>query len=84
MYDTQTSKLVQEKNPAVAQAAKYVATTQIRHKGTMAGNICVDARITLGAVAITHVRAPSAERVLIGQELTDEVLAKADLAAKED
>lgn len=40
LYDIQTSKLVQEKNPAVAQAAKYVASTQIRHKGTMVGNIC--------------------------------------------
>lgn len=178
LYDIQTSKLVQEKNPAVAQAAKYVASTQIRHKGTMVGNICnaspscdtapilismnaqvvvhghdhverripageffkgvkrtvlelgdvvtglvipplkegehaaylkhsvrramdlaivgvaawvkmdgnvcADARITLGAVAATPVRAPSAEKVIIGRELTDEVLAQAGLAAMED
>lgn len=178
LYDIQTSALVKEKNPAVAQAAKYVASTQIRHKGTMAGNICnaspsadtppiliamdakiavhghdggtreipareffrgvkknalepgdivtaivipplaadehaayikhsvrkamdlaivgvaawikldgnkcVDARIALGAVAVTPVRAPHAEKTLIGQEITDELLEKAGLAAMED
>jgi carbon-monoxide dehydrogenase medium subunit len=177
LYDIQTSELVKEKNPSVAQAAKYVASTQIRHKGTMVGNICnaspscdtapiliaqnatilvhgpendrkipageffkgvkktvlehneivtgivipplkegehaayikhsvrkamdlaivgvaawvkmegnicVDARITLGAVAITPVRAPSAEKVLIGKELTDEVLSEAGIAAMSD
>lgn len=177
LYDIQTSALVKEKNPAVAQAAKYVASTQIRNKGTMVGNICnaspsgdtapiliamnaqivvhnkendlkvpageffkgvkktvleqgeivtgiiipplaqdehaayikhsvrkamdlaivgvaawvkmdgnkcVDARITLGAVAITPVRAYNAEKVLIGKELTEEVLSEAGLAAMTD
>ena len=36
----ETSPLVKEKNPAVAHAAEVVASTQIRTKGTMAGNIC--------------------------------------------
>ncbi|MDR1905058.1 MAG: xanthine dehydrogenase family protein subunit M [Treponema sp.] len=36
----ETSPLVKEKNPAVAHAAKVVASTQIRAKGTMTGNIC--------------------------------------------
>lgn len=36
----ETSPLVKEKNPAIAHAAKVVASTQIRMKGTMAGNIC--------------------------------------------
>lgn len=40
LFDIQTSKLVHEKNPAVAQAAKYVASTQVRNRGTMVGNIC--------------------------------------------
>ncbi|MFQ7875797.1 FAD binding domain-containing protein [Enterocloster sp.] len=166
----ETSPLVKEKNPAVAYAAKVVASTQIRTKGTMAGNICnaspscdtapnllaqgakilvqgpnkdrviqiedfflgvkktslepgeivtgivipplaeneraayikhavrkamdlaiigvavkikvedgvcTDARIALGAVAATPVRAPRAEETLIGKELTDEVIVKA-------
>ncbi len=166
----ETSPLVKEKNPAVAYAAKVVASTQIRTKGTMAGNICnaspscdtapnllaqgakilvqgpnkdrviqmedfflgvkktslepgeivtgivipplaeneraayikhavrkamdlaiigvavkikvedgvcTDARIALGAVAATPVRAPRAEEALIGKELTDEVIVKA-------
>ena len=166
----ETSPLVKEKNPAVALAAKVVASTQIRTKGTMAGNICnaspscdtapnllaqgakilvqgpnkarviqmedfflgvkktslepgeivtgivipplaeneraayikhavrkamdlaiigvavkikvedgvcTDARIALGAVAATPVRAPRAEEALIGRELTDEVIVKA-------
>ena len=178
LYDIQTSKLVREKNPAVAQAAKYVASTQIRHKGTMVGNVVnaspsadtppiliamdadivvyghdhverrvgakdffkgvkktvlepgdivtgivipplgdgehaayikhsvrkamdlaivgvaawvkmdgskvADARIALGAVATTPVRAPHAEAALIGNEITDELLEKVGLAAMED
>jgi carbon-monoxide dehydrogenase medium subunit len=34
------SPMVKRDFPAVAQAARYVASTQIRCKGTMAGNIC--------------------------------------------
>lgn len=40
LFDIQTSELVHKVNPAVSQAAKYVASTQIRNKGTMVGNIC--------------------------------------------
>lgn len=36
----ETSPLIKEKFGAVADAAHYVASTQIRCKGTMAGNIC--------------------------------------------
>lgn len=36
----ETSPLVKEKNPAVAHAAKVIAPTQIRYKGTLVGNIC--------------------------------------------
>lgn len=169
------SPLVKEKNPSVAQAAKYVASTQIRAKGTMVGNICnaspscdtapilvaqdatvsvyghdgqmreikvkdffkgvkktvlepgdivtgitvpplregehaayikhsvrkamdlaiigvavwlkmdgdtcVDARVALGAVAITPIRAPMAEEALIGKKLTEDVLNEASIAA---
>lgn len=40
LFDIQTSKLVQKVNPVVAQSAKYVASTQIRNRGTLVGNIC--------------------------------------------
>lgn len=40
LFDIQTSELVKRVNPAVAQAAKYIASTQVRHKGTLMGNIC--------------------------------------------
>lgn len=175
LYTIETSELVKEKNPAVAKAAKYVASTQIRMKGTMVGNICnaspscdsapilvamgakvlvvgnegtreiaiddffisprnttlkkgeivtgivipplkdnegaayikhavrkamdlaivgvaarikiengicVDAALGLGAVAIKPVRALEAEAVLIGKELTDEVINEAAEVAK--
>jgi len=177
LFDIQTSKLVREKNPSIAQAAKYIASTQVRHVGTMVGNICnsspscdtgpiliaqnanvlahsieedrvihagefftgvkknalkageivtgivipplgknehaayikhsvrkamdlaivgvaawlkmddkkcADARIVMGAVSITPVRSPSAERELIGKELTDEVINRAGVAAMDD
>lgn len=40
LFAIQSSKVVNEKMPAVAQAAHYVASSQIRRKGTMVGNIC--------------------------------------------
>ena len=170
----ETSPLVKEKNPAVATAAKVIASTQIRAKGTLVGNICnsspsndsapnllvqgakvhvqgvegsrvipieefflgvrktslkpgeivtsvvippladnekaaymkfavrkamdlaiigvaakirmengicTDAKIALGAVAITPILAPKAAEALIGKELTEEVLEQAAQAA---
>ncbi len=40
LYDIQSSEIVKEHIPAVAYAAHYVASPQVRRKGTMAGNIC--------------------------------------------
>lgn len=40
LYDIESSELVKKEMPAVADAAHYVASKQIRCKGTMAGNIC--------------------------------------------
>lgn len=40
LYDIQNSKIVKEKMPALCDAAHYVASAQIRRKGTMVGNIC--------------------------------------------
>ena len=174
LRDIEFSDLVWEKNPAVATASKSIASTQIRAKGTIAGNIsnaspscdsgpmviasdasiyvygsngervikgtdffvsfkktalepgefitkivypplkanqkaaymkhavrkamdlaivgvaaiitvedgiCTDARIGLGAVAVTPIRAPKAEAILVGRELTDEVIEEAAQAA---
>ena len=177
LFAIQNSALVKEKMPALADAAHYVASAQIRRKGTMVGNICnaspsadtasilvamnakvkvfsVDgereiaiddffkgvkktallpgeivtglfvpelkknegsayfkhsvrkamdlaivgvaaritmdgnkiaaARICMGGVGITPLRAKNAESLLIGQEITDELLEKAGKAASEE
>ena len=174
LYDIQNSDIVKEKMPAVADAARYVASPQIRRKGTMVGNICnaspsadtasilvamngvvkvfsvngekeipiddffkgvkktalvpgdvvtglfipalqknegsayfkhsvrkamdlaiigvaakikmdgdkiADARICMGGVGITPLRSPKAEEILIGSEITDDLLEKAGEAA---
>lgn len=66
----ETSPLVKEKNPAVAHAAKVVASTQIRAKGTMAGNICNaspscdTAPILLAQGAKILVQGPNKDRVI--------------------
>ncbi|MBQ2678399.1 MAG: FAD binding domain-containing protein [Firmicutes bacterium] len=40
LYDIQNSDVVKKNIPALAKAAHYVASAQIRRKGTMVGNIC--------------------------------------------
>lgn len=40
LFDIQSSPVVLEKMPAVAQAAHYVGSNQVRRKGTMVGGIC--------------------------------------------
>ncbi len=40
LFAIQTSQVVNKTLPAVADAAHFVASAQIRRKGTMAGNIC--------------------------------------------
>jgi CO/xanthine dehydrogenase FAD-binding subunit len=50
----------------------------------MNGNKCVDCRIALGAVAPTPIRTARAEKILIGQKLTDELIEQAGIAASED
>jgi len=51
---------------------------------TVEGRVVKDARIVLGAVAVTAIRSPKAEAELIGNALTEEVIAKASVAAMED
>lgn len=177
LYDIQNSDIVKEKMPALADAARYVASPQIRRKGTMVGNICnaspsadtasilvamnavvkvysvdgekdiaiddffkgvkktalqpgdvvtglfipelkkgegsayfkhsvrkamdlaiigvgakitmdgdkiADARVCMGGVAITPLRAKKAEEILIGKEITDELLEEAGVAASQE
>lgn len=40
LFDIQNSEVIKKEIPAVADAAHYVASAQVRRKGTMAGNIC--------------------------------------------
>jgi len=47
----------------------------------MDGDVIVDARIALGAVAPTPIRAHNTEKLLIGQQLTPDTLEKAAIAA---
>lgn len=51
---------------------------------TMAGNTCTAARIALTNVSPTPMRARNAEQALIGQALTDDVLASAGQAAADE
>jgi carbon-monoxide dehydrogenase medium subunit len=47
----------------------------------MDGQKCVDARITLGGVSISTIRAPAAENLLKGKEITDDLLDKVSIEA---
>ena len=53
-------------------------------KITMDGDVCTDAKITLGAVAIKPIHAVTAEQMMIGQKVTDELLDKVGVAAMND
>ena len=53
-------------------------------KITMDGDVCTDAKITLGAVAIKPIHAVTAEQMMIGQKVTDELLDKVSVAAMND
>lgn len=53
-------------------------------KVTMDGNRCTDARIVVGACAPVPLRTKDAEKMLIGQELTDDVIRKAAQKASEE
>ena len=44
LHALETSPIIQEKFPILAQAANRVASPQIRNRGTIGGNICLDVR----------------------------------------
>lgn len=53
-------------------------------KITVENGICTDAKIGLGAVAVCPKRAFNAEKILVGNKLTDELIEKAALIASEE
>lgn len=53
-------------------------------KVTLDGDRCTDARIVVGACAPVPLRTKDAEKMLIGQELTDDVIRKAAQKASEE
>ena len=50
----------------------------------MDGSVVADCRITMGGVGITPLRAKNAEQILIGKEITDEILEEAGVAASKE
>lgn len=63
------------------RASGALAVVGVASAVTVEGNIIKDARIVLGAVAPTPLRAKNAEAVLIGKEYTDDLLEQAGVAA---
>ena len=61
--------------------AMDLAIIGVAAKIRMDGKICKDAKVALGAVAVTPILAPKAAEMLIGKELTDEVIEQAAQAA---
>lgn len=74
LRELESSSVVKEKYPAVAVAAKSIASTQIRAKGTMVGNICNaspscdSGPIVVASDAKILVHGPEKDRVIKGGE----------------
>ena len=70
LFDIQSSPVVLEKMPAVAQAAHYVGSNQVRRKGTMVGSICNASptgdcgSILLAMKASVKIVGPEGERIV--------------------
>lgn len=74
LREIEHSPLVKEKNPALAHSAKVVASTQIRAKGTLVGNICNaspscdNGPNTLAQNAKILVYGPNGERTIMAED----------------
>lgn len=74
LREIEHSPLVKEKNPALAHSAKVVASTQIRAKGTLVGNICNaspscdNGPNTLAQNAKILVYGPNGERIIMAED----------------
>jgi len=64
--------------------AMDLAIIGVGAKVKMDGNKVADARVCMGGVAITPLRAKNAEAILIGNELTDDILEEAAVAASQE
>ncbi|MGN0704808.1 MAG: FAD binding domain-containing protein, partial [Lentihominibacter sp.] len=64
--------------------AMDLAIIGVGAKLTMDGSRITDARVCMGGVGITPLRARNAESILIGNEITDELLEKAGTAASQE
>jgi CO/xanthine dehydrogenase FAD-binding subunit len=80
--------------PAAGTGTAYISVSQrgqldcsaigLGAKVTLDGDRCTDARIVVGACAPIPLRTKDAEKMLIGQELTDDVIRKAAQKASEE
>lgn len=74
LREIEHSEVVKEKNPALAYSAKVVASTQIRAKGTLVGNICNaspscdNGPNTLAQNAKILVYGPNGERTIMAED----------------
>lgn len=70
--------------PFTVRRAMDLSMAGVATSVTMDGTICKDIKIALGAVAITPKRAANAEKMLLSQELTDELIEKAAVVASQE
>lgn len=68
----------------LSKTADDIAKVNVAVSVTIAGGECTDAKIALGSVARTPLRATRAEESLRGKELTQKVIAEAAASAAED
>jgi len=74
LYDIESSPIIREKFPMVADAASKIGTPQVRNMGTIGGNLCNAAPSAdiapplIGLEAKTKINGPNGERVIALEE----------------